>query len=339
MKITLFIILFVSFVHGSISTVDIYYALKEQKQIEYLNKVAKHSLNYTKNSMINGDDLLNVRNTNLSKIITNDYSMNSREIEVINKLEEISLVLVKRNIEVECRNLVESLSNDIDITLLECFELDIKFRKFYDSGVYKQNRYDNDLNLKDNYNKNIEFSNNIIFSHKFESIVKRDIIEEQSLSYMNKSYLGDICSKFSNESSKTFINKSNINLAITRRGSEIGSSAKVSECIEYDFVDHSYLDKIYVTVTPKGGIVNLLENIKNIIKNDLDEIVDEIVEKEKEIQLKIDKANGLADGKEKLKLVNNVIPNLEKELEKKVDIKDELNDTYNDLVEKLKEMK
>jgi len=284
MKIIIFYILVISFSYSSIlSNSDIYFELKEKERIEYINKISKHSLKNINNTIINGDDILNSRNSKLVNIITfyqtnnNEISsISSNEILLINKLEEISLKIIEDNGQINCDSLTNSVYNDISISLVECVSLDLKIRNIYKSGVYSQNRYDNHFRIRSNYLNETDILHNVEFSNKLGKIIINDIKTQESIKYMNANYIKEICDKYTNISSKTFINKQKTINSIINRALKLGITTDVIKCMTYNYQNHRYNNGIYVSTVNENGTLILLNRLLDYLNNELKSTNEEI---------------------------------------------------------------
>lgn len=276
MKILLFAIFILTFAHSKISNVDIYYEIKEKKRIEYLNNISKFTLRNVNNTMLDTSNILNSRNSKMSNIVEyyqEDGGLDREDIVTLNKLEEISLIIIEKNYSITCTSLVSSPFNDTDISLNECINLDLKLRSIYKTGVYAQNYFPNKYKVRDNYLYEIEMYSNISFSEKFAKIAVEDIQNIILIQNMKGQYIRKLCEKYGSRKNRTFMSKFRLTDSLYKRGLALKVSFNwTAKCFNYDFTKHLYTYALYLSQKPTGGQLNYIIFLLDSITKEIEEL-------------------------------------------------------------------
>ena len=272
---------------------NIYVLKKSKEQLENLHKSAKLSLKGSTNDRLNQNNLLTTRNSRLSDTVS-DMILSSRQILVLNTMEEAANDLVATNQNFNCANIaLHNLSKNINMSLSECVDLNNTLKNFFNAGAFSLSipngsllqlrasdvRFD-DLNDSGFLIKNIE-----------RSILKNIELEKQ-ISFMNGGELKVLCNDIAFNST-TYLSKQTITKKVDSRTRLLDSDPNYN-LTRYDLYNARILcgmynfSKLNSKVSYDSSSVEIdevanLELLINEAKKTLDNLNYNLVELQKEI--------------------------------------------------------
>jgi hypothetical protein len=285
MKIILFCIFLLTLAQSKLSITDIYFEIKEKERLDYLNQSSKFSLRNINNTFLDENNTLHSRNSELSRVVTYYQSVTSSnptrtslsddDIVHLRKLEEISFEMSENNEEITCDTMVNNEFNNIQITMEDCLNLDVKLRAIFKTGVYSGKKFDNYLNsggivrLIDPHQVELDRLNNASFYERMKKITIEDIRNEQIISLMNGEDIESLCQKYDVDNNKNFLNKEITINVLENRAITLGRPSLAASCTNYFFSDHSYDTSLVTNEVPTGRVSNYLTSLLNAVCEEL----------------------------------------------------------------------